>query len=234
MDRIAIRRRGAFSRSGLAFQYAARTEPGQELRIFRVVLVLGFLFGVQVIEVADELIKTVHRRQELIAIPKVILAKLACHIAFGSQKLGNGRVFGRQPLLCAGQTDFGQPRSNRALAGDECGSTRGAGLLRVVVGKDRTLTGDPIDVGCPITFHAPVVGADVPDADVVGHDNEDIGFLDLRRSWQVGKAGNVQTVPVPDWVKRELDECPITAAIDKGSCSAESTKSEGHGDPGQR
>ena len=32
----------------------------------------------------------------------------------------------------------------------------------------------------------------------------------------VGKAGHVRTVPVPDWVKRELDEWLAAAAIDRG------------------
>ena len=32
----------------------------------------------------------------------------------------------------------------------------------------------------------------------------------------VGKAGHVRTVPVPDWVKRELDEWLVAAAIDRG------------------
>jgi integrase len=32
----------------------------------------------------------------------------------------------------------------------------------------------------------------------------------------VGKAGHVQTVPIPDWMKRELDEWLATAAVDRG------------------
>jgi hypothetical protein len=32
----------------------------------------------------------------------------------------------------------------------------------------------------------------------------------------VGKAGHVRTVPVPDWVKRKLDEWLVAAAIDRG------------------
>jgi integrase len=32
----------------------------------------------------------------------------------------------------------------------------------------------------------------------------------------VGKAGHVRTVPVPDWVRRELDEWLIAAAVDRG------------------
>ena len=33
----------------------------------------------------------------------------------------------------------------------------------------------------------------------------------------VGKAGHVRTIPVPDWVKRELDEWLAAAAGDRGS-----------------
>jgi len=32
----------------------------------------------------------------------------------------------------------------------------------------------------------------------------------------VGKAGHVRTVPIPDWVKRELDEWLAAAAVDRG------------------
>jgi site-specific recombinase XerD len=32
----------------------------------------------------------------------------------------------------------------------------------------------------------------------------------------VGKGGHVRTVPVPDWVRTELDECIAAAAIDRG------------------
>jgi hypothetical protein len=32
----------------------------------------------------------------------------------------------------------------------------------------------------------------------------------------VGKAGHVRTVPVPDWVRNELDDWLTAAAIDQG------------------
>ena len=32
----------------------------------------------------------------------------------------------------------------------------------------------------------------------------------------VGKGGHVRTVPVPDWVKKELDDWLAAAAIDRG------------------
>ncbi len=46
----------------------------------------------------------------------------------------------------------------------------------------------------------------------------------------VGKGGHIRTVPVPDWVRNELNEWLIAAAIDRGNCSGESTKSVGHGE----
>jgi integrase len=33
----------------------------------------------------------------------------------------------------------------------------------------------------------------------------------------VGKAGHIRTVPIPDWVKRELDEWLAAAAVDRGN-----------------
>ena len=68
----------------------------------------------------------------------------------------------------------------RTLAGDERGAPGGAGLLAVVVGEDRAFVGDAVDVGRAIAHHAAVVGADVPVADVVAHDDEDVRLLLLR------------------------------------------------------
>jgi site-specific recombinase XerD len=53
----------------------------------------------------------------------------------------------------------------------------------------------------------------------------------------VGKGGHVRTVPVPDWVRTELEDWLAAVAIDQGikaSCSAVSTKWEGPGEMGWR
>src|SRR5262249_56709574 len=42
----------------------------------------------------------------------------------------------------------------RALAGDERGAAGGAGLLAVIVGEDRALGGDAVDVGRAVAHHA--------------------------------------------------------------------------------
>jgi len=54
-------------------------------------------------------------------------------------------------------------------------------LLAVIVGEDGAIIGDAINVGRVVAHHAAVVGTDVPVADVVGHDDEDVGFLRLLR-----------------------------------------------------
>jgi integrase len=46
----------------------------------------------------------------------------------------------------------------------------------------------------------------------------------------VGKGGHVRTVPVPDWVRTELDDCLAAAAIDRGKLFRRVNKSAGHGE----
>src|ERR1043166_1368245 len=108
-------------------------------------------------------------------------AELPGGVALGLEQLGDCRVFLGQPLLRRGQADLQQPGAQRALPGDERGATRGAGLLAIVVGEERTFCGDATDIGRAIAHLAAVVGADVPVADVIAHDHEDVRLLLLRR-----------------------------------------------------
>ena len=63
------------------------------------------------------------------------------------------------------------------VASDEGGAAGGAALLSVVVGEQRTLVGNAIDVGRAATHHTPVVGADIPHAHVVTENDENVGFV---------------------------------------------------------
>ena len=63
--------------SACAIEHAARAELLAELGVLRVVGMLRFLLGVEVIEVAVELVEAVHRGQVLVAIAQVVLAELA-------------------------------------------------------------------------------------------------------------------------------------------------------------
>ena len=65
----------------------------------------------------------------------------------------------------------------------------GAGLLAVVVGEQRAFLRDTVNVGRLVAHHALVVGADVPVADVIAPDDEDIGFLCLCQSVRNAECG---------------------------------------------
>ena len=168
-----------------ALHHAARTELRLERWIFRIVGVLRFVLSIQMIEIAEELIEAVYGRQEFVAVAEMVLAELSGRVSLRLQKFGDRRVFSGQPFLRPRQAHFQKPCPQRTLSGDERGTARGAGLLSIIVGEYRALVGDAIDVGRAIAHHAAIVGADVPVADVVGHDDENIRLLWLlRESWR--------------------------------------------------
>ena len=78
---------------------AARPEALAEVREVvrrRVVRELGLLLGVEVVEVAEELVEAVHGRQELVQVAEVVLAELPGRVAERLQQLGDRRVLGLQ------------------------------------------------------------------------------------------------------------------------------------------
>src|SRR5262249_14397297 len=89
-----------------------RTEPFAKVRKILRVRVIGqlrLLLGVQVVQVAEELVETVDRRQIFIAVAEMVLADLRGRISQWLQELGDGRVFLVETNRSGRQTDFGQP-----------------------------------------------------------------------------------------------------------------------------
>ncbi len=162
---------------GPAVQHAAGTEPLAEVRellLRRVVRQLRLLLGVEVVEVAEELVEAVHRRQELVAVAEVVLAELAGGVAEVLQGRGDRRVLGTQADVGAREAHLRQPGAVGVLAGDERRPSRRAGLLAVVVGEPDALVGDPVDVRGAVSHEAVGVAAEVADPDVVAPDDEDV------------------------------------------------------------
>ena len=168
---------------------AARRELLQEglavrqHQLGRVVLVLRLFLRVQVVEVAEELVEAVHRGQVLVAIALVVLAELPGGVARALQHGGHGHVGLLPTLGGARQPDLGHAAAHRHRTADEGGAASGAALLRVVVREAHAFIRDAIDVGRLVAHHAAAVVADVPGADVVAPDHEDVGLLrrGLRR-----------------------------------------------------
>jgi hypothetical protein len=85
-------------------QDPARPEALTEVRVLlrvRVIGVLRLLLGIQVVEVAEELVEAVGRRKVLVAVAEVVLAELARRVSERLQELGDGRVLRLHPLLGA-------------------------------------------------------------------------------------------------------------------------------------
>ena len=85
--------------------------------------------------------------------------------------------FGGKPDLGARLADGGHAGADRQLAGDEVRATRRATCLGVVVGEQHSFFGELVEVRRAAGHHAAVIGADVPHADVIAHDEEDVGLL---------------------------------------------------------
>ena len=136
------------------------------------------------VKVAKELIEAVHRRQMLVAVAQMVLAELTGHIALGFQKRGDGRVFVAHSLRRPRQANLGEAGPDRRLPGDKSGTACGAALLTIIVGEQGAFLGNAVDVGGAVPHHPIVISADVELADIVAHDDEDVGPIRLRKSWQ--------------------------------------------------
>ena len=128
------------------------------------------------VEIAVKLVKTVHRRQKLIAVAQVVFAKLAGAVTERLKDFGQGGVLFLEPQRRAGNADGSHAGANRVLTSNERRTPGGTARVRVVIGEQHALLGDAIDVR-RVAHHAVRVGADVPHADVVAKNNKDIGFL---------------------------------------------------------
>ena len=113
----------------------------------------------------------------LVEVAEMVLAELAGEVALGLEQLGDGDVARLQTFLGAGQTDLEHAGAEAGLAGDEARAAGGAALLAIPVGEHRAFLDDAINVGRLVAHLTVVVGADIPPADVVAPQDEDVGFL---------------------------------------------------------
>jgi hypothetical protein len=130
-----------------------------------------------VVKVAEELIEAVHRGQELVQIAQMIFSKLTSGITERLQQLGNGRILRLKPDGRGRNTNLGEPGPIAALASDERGTTRSAGLFAVAIGETHSFLCDPVNIWRLIAHHSAAVARQVPNADVVAPDHQNIRFF---------------------------------------------------------
>ncbi|MCY1408761.1 hypothetical protein D9M71_240890 [compost metagenome] len=139
---------------------------------------MGRVFhGVKVIEITEELVKAVHGGQKLVQVAQVVFAELAGGIAHGLEYGGNGDCLGRNTDWRAGLANGGHAGTDWQLAGDEVGASCRAAGFGIIVGEAHAFVGQGVEVGCSAGHHALVVDTDIGPADVVTHDDNNVGRL---------------------------------------------------------
>ena len=129
------------------------------------------------IQVAPEFLEAVRGRQRVGVVAQVVLAELAGVVAEIEQELGKRRRPGPQVGWAAGNFRQDHANADRLHAGDEGRPPRRAALLGVIVREHRAFVADAIDVGRFADHQTTVVDARLHPADIVAHDEEDIGLL---------------------------------------------------------
>ncbi len=137
------------------------------------------LHGVEVIEIAPEFLEAVRRGEGVGMVAEMVLAEFAGVVAEIEQELGERRGAGPQIRRAAGQLRRNHAGAQRMHAGEEGIASGRATLLGVVVGEQRAFLADLVDVGRLSDHQAAVIDARLHVADVVAHDEEDIGLLSL-------------------------------------------------------
>ena len=107
------------------------------------------------------------------------------------EQLGDRGVLVLNALLRAGHADLEQPGAEGSLAEDERGPPRRAGLLAIVVREDGTFLREAINVRRSPAHHAAMVRADVPDADVIAKNDQNVGLL-VRRKCRAGNESQTE------------------------------------------
>ena len=88
---------------------ASRPEFLEKSGIFGIVDFFRFLFRVQVIEVAEELVESVRRWQVFIPVAKVVLSELAGRVAQRFEQFRDGGIFCCRPSVEPGMPTFVMP-----------------------------------------------------------------------------------------------------------------------------
>src|SRR5689334_20473605 len=103
----------------LAAQDPARIVCLPECRIAGIGAHFRLLLGIEVIEVAEELVEAMHRWQELVSVAEVVFAELSGGVSERLEQFGEGCVPRLQAHGGARNTNLREAGAQRALPGDE-------------------------------------------------------------------------------------------------------------------
>ena len=114
---------------------ASRSELFLECRVLWVVRVFGFFLGIEMVEVAKELVEAVHRREKFVLVSQMILAELTRGVPERLQEFRNGWIFRTNTDVGTWHPHLGQTGADWVLAGNKRGPAGGTALLTVIVSE---------------------------------------------------------------------------------------------------
>lgn len=162
---------------GEGMDHAARAKSTAEFRVLRIVAVLRLLLRIEVIQVAEKLVEAVIGRQVLVPVPLVVLAELARRVALALENGCHRDIRLLPAFLRAGEADLGHAGAHRYITANESGAPGRAALLSVIIREGQAFLSDPVDVRRLIAHHATIIMADIPGADVIAPDDQDVRLL---------------------------------------------------------
>ena len=162
---------------GSALEHAAWPETLLEAGILWISGVLRLFFGIEVIKVTEEFVEAMNCRQKPVLVTQVVLAELAGRVAERLESFRDGHVLGTETQVGSGQTHLRKSGTQRRLSGDERGAACRTTLLGIVVGEHHAFASDTVYIRRAIAHHTERIGADIGLADIVAHDDEDVGLL---------------------------------------------------------
>src|SRR5262245_53069173 len=93
----------------VAAQHTAWTKAFLELRILRVIRILGIFFGIEVIQIAEKFVEAMNGRQEPVHVSEMILSELTGGIAEWLEEFRNRRILRLQSNRRGRHTNLRQP-----------------------------------------------------------------------------------------------------------------------------
>ena len=151
---VGVRREGVHD--------AARPErlvKVRKLLLIGIVVRFRLFLGVEVVEIAVELVEAVVGRQHRVEIAEMVLAELAGRVALVLERGGDGDEFLVHADRRAGNADLREAGAIDALPGDEGRAAGRAGLFAVGIGEQHAFLGDAVDVGRLVAHEAVRIAA---------------------------------------------------------------------------
>src|SRR5262245_20548580 len=132
------------------------------------------------VQVPPVLLEAVGCRQRRGVVAQMVLAELPCRVPEIEEELRE--CWGSRPQVRRAPRELrgNHARAQRVHAGEEGVAARCAALPRYVIHEHRALVGDAVDAGRLADHEAAMIHARLHPADVVAHDEQDVG-LRLRK-----------------------------------------------------